>query len=67
MFGHVKLKSEGSFVDDELVVRSSRLGFKILQFSVRYFLRTRGVSTLSSFGAIWTILVEMFRLRSALH
>jgi|SaaInlStandDraft_1057018.scaffolds.fasta_scaffold63542_2 hypothetical protein len=67
MFDRFWLKSEGSFVDDGLVVRSSRLGFKMLQFSVRYFLRTRDVSTLSSFGAIWTILVEMFRLRSALH
>ncbi|MBB2922907.1 glycosyltransferase family 2 protein [Cellulomonas cellasea] len=60
------LVSEGSFIDAELVVRAQRSGFQVLQIGVDYFPRTRGVSTLSSFGVIRTMLGEMFRLRSEL-
>jgi glycosyltransferase involved in cell wall biosynthesis len=63
---HVTLKSEGSFIDAELVIRAQRSGFQILQIGVDYFPRTRGVSTLSSFGVIRTMVGEMVRLRSEL-
>ena len=63
---HVTLKSEGSFIDAELVIRAQRAGFQILQIGVDYFPRTRGVSTLSSFGVIRTMVGEMVRLRSEL-
>lgn len=63
IFDHVELRSEGSFIDAELVIRASRLGFEILQFGVDYFPRTRGASTLSRPGIIVTILREMFALR----
>ena len=66
LFDHVELRSEGSFIDAELVIRSTRLGFEMLQFGVDYFPRTRGVSTLSSPGIILTILREMRELRSDL-
>ena len=66
LFDHVELKSEGSFIDAELVIRSTRLGFEMLQFGVDYFPRTRGESTLSSPGVILTILREMWSLRSDL-
>jgi glycosyltransferase involved in cell wall biosynthesis len=66
LFDHVELRSEGSFIDAELVIRSTRLGFEMLQFGVDYFPRTRGESTLSSPGVIWTILREMRELRSDL-
>ncbi|MEL6890970.1 MAG: glycosyltransferase family 2 protein [Actinomycetota bacterium] len=66
LFDHVELKSEGSFIDAELVIRSTRLGFEMLQFGVDYFPRTRGVSTLSSPGVILTILREIWSLRSDL-
>ena len=59
MLDHVTLKSEGSFIDAELVIRAQRSGFQILQIGVDYFPRTRGVSTLSSFGVIRTMLGEM--------
>ena len=58
LFDHVELRSEGSFIDAELVIRSTRLGFEMLQFGVDYFPRTRGESTLSSPGVIWTILAR---------
>jgi glycosyltransferase involved in cell wall biosynthesis len=62
----VELVSEGSFIDVELLVRTRRSGFEIQQIGVDYFPRTRGVSTLSSFGVIRTMVGEMLRLRSAL-
>jgi glycosyltransferase involved in cell wall biosynthesis len=67
IFDHVKLTSEGSFIDAELVIRSTRLGYEMLQFGVDYFPRTRGVSTLSSPGVIVTIVREMWSLRSDLE
>ena len=66
IFDHVELTSEGSFIDAELVIRSTRLGYEMLQFGVDYFPRTRGVSTLSSPGVIATIVREMWSLRADL-
>ncbi len=66
VFDHVELKSEGSFIDAELVIRSTRLGYEMQQFGVDYFPRTRGVSTLSSPGVIATIMREMWSLRADL-
>ncbi len=66
VFDHVELRSEGSFIDAELVIRATRLGYEMLQFGVDYFPRTRGVSTLSSPAVITTILREMWQLRSDL-
>lgn len=60
IFEHVTLKSEGSFLDVELLVRAHRLGYRIVQFGVDYFPRTRGVSKLSSAPVILNILGEMF-------
>ena len=66
IFEHVELKSEGSFIDAELIIRSTRLGYEIMQMGVDYFPRTRGESTLSSPGVILTILREMWSLRNDL-
>ena len=63
----VELKSEGSFIDVELLARSKRLGFEIIQFGVDYFPRTRGISTLSSNSVILKIVREMLELRSELQ
>ena len=67
IFEHVELKSEGSFIDAELVIRATRLGYEIMQMGVDYFPRTRGESTLSSPGVIVTILREMWGLRKDLE
>lgn len=66
IFDHVELKSEGSFIDAELVIRATRMGYEIMQMGVDYFPRTRGESTLSSPGVIVTILKEMWSLRADL-
>ena len=64
---HVQLKSEGSFIDVELLARAQRLGFHIIQFGVDYFPRRRGVSTLSSPSVIVKILREMSQLSHELR
>ncbi|MFM8600574.1 MAG: glycosyltransferase family 2 protein [Actinomycetota bacterium] len=63
IFGDVVLKSEGSFIDAELVVRAQKHGYTVIQFGVDYFPRTRGVSTLSSPRVIIKILNEARTLR----
>lgn len=67
VFEHVTLKSEGSFIDAELIIRARKLGFHVIQFGVDYFPRTRGVSTLSSAAVIKRIVREMFQLRRELR
>lgn len=60
----VELKSEGSFIDAELLSKANRLGFRIIQFGTNYFHRSRGISTLSNWTTIIRILREMIRLYS---
>lgn len=67
IFDRIELKSEGSFIDAELIIRAQKSGYSIVQFGVDYFPRTRGVSTLSSPGVIVKILREMFQLRRELR
>jgi GT2 family glycosyltransferase len=64
---HIDLRSEGSFIDAELIIRARRSGFEVVQMGVDYFPRTRGVSTLSSPAVILTILREMWTLRRDLE
>ena len=66
IFDHVELQSEGSFIDAELIIRATRMGYEIMQMGVDYFPRTRGQSTLSSPGVILTILREMWSRRADL-
>lgn len=55
----IELKSEGSFIDAELVVKAIRRGFKVFQMGVDYFPRTRGISTLASPSVIAKMLREL--------
>lgn len=61
------LRSEGSFIDAELLVQARRKGCKIVQQGVEYFPRIRGESTLSSPGVILKILKEMIGFCFASH
>jgi glycosyltransferase involved in cell wall biosynthesis len=56
------LKSEGSFIDAEFLIRAQKSGAHIIQIGVDYFPRTRGTSTLSAPGVIFRILAEMLSL-----
>jgi glycosyltransferase involved in cell wall biosynthesis len=56
------LKSEGSLIDVEFLVRARKAGANIIQIGVDYFPRSRGVSTLSSPAVIGKILKELFAL-----
>ena len=58
----IELKSEGSFIDAEFLVRARKAGASIIQIGVDYFPRSRGLSTLASPGVIVNILVDMARL-----
>jgi glycosyltransferase involved in cell wall biosynthesis len=61
------LRSEGSFIDVEFLVRARNAGANIIQIGVDYFPRSRGISTLSSPAVIVGILREMVRLRRELR
>lgn len=63
----VELRSEGSFVDVELMAQAQRLGFNIIQFGVDYFPRTRGTSTLAEPTVIAGIIRDLFAQRARLR
>lgn len=58
----VELKSQGSFIDAELVTKAIHKGFRVFQMGVDYFPRTRGVSTLASPSVIAKMLRELYTL-----
>ncbi|MBS1152488.1 MAG: hypothetical protein H6Q89_4186 [Myxococcaceae bacterium] len=60
----IELKSEGSFIDAELVVKAIKKGFKVFQIGVDYFPRTRGISTLASPSVIAKMMRELVGLYS---
>ena len=57
-----ELKSEGSFIDAEFLLRARKAGASIIQIGVDYFPRSRGVSTLASPRVILRLLREMTAL-----
>jgi glycosyltransferase involved in cell wall biosynthesis len=63
----IALKSEGSFIDAEFLIRARNAGAHIIQIGIDYFPRSRGVSTLSSPSVIAKILGEMIALRGELR
>lgn len=58
----VELRSEGSLIDAELIVKAKKLGFVVQQIGIDYFPRVRGASTLSSPAVILKILRELAAL-----
>lgn len=58
----MKLKSEGSFIDAEMLIKADRMGLFLCQIGVDYFNRRHGQSTLSGWGIIGKILKEIATL-----
>jgi glycosyltransferase involved in cell wall biosynthesis len=58
----IELKSEGSLIDAELIVKAKNRGFAIQQMGLDYFPRIRGESHLSSPAVIVKILRELVQL-----
>jgi glycosyltransferase involved in cell wall biosynthesis len=59
----IELKSEGSLIDAELIVKAKNHGFTIQQIGLDYFPRVRGQSHLSSPSVIFKIIRELIALR----
>jgi hypothetical protein len=59
----IRLDSEGSFIDAELLIRAQRLGATIGEMGLDYYPRTAGVSTLASMSVVRTIIVEMLAFK----
>jgi len=58
----IDLKSEGSLIDAEILVKARNRGFVIQQIGLDYFPRVHGTSHLSSAGVVFKILREMMSL-----
>ena len=58
----IELKSEGSLIDAELIVKAKNRGFAIQQMGLDYFPRIRGTSHLSSPSVIFKIFRELWTL-----
>ena len=58
----IPLRSDGSFINAELLVRAHRMGFYICQIGADYFVRRAGQSTLASPRVILKIVQEMICL-----
>ena len=58
----IELRSEGSLIDAELVVKAKNHGFAIQQMGIDYFPRIRGTSNLASVGVILKIIKELIKL-----
>ena len=57
---NIVLESEGSFISAELLIRAKIKGFKIVQFPVFYYPRTKGRSRLGSIAVVAKIIKELF-------
>jgi len=60
VLAQIPLRSEGSFINAELLIRAERMGFYICQIGADYFVRKVGESTLASPFVIIKILQELF-------
>ena len=58
----IELKSEGSLIDAELIVKAKNRGFAIQQIGLDYFPRIHGTSHLSSPRVILKIFAELWKL-----
>ena len=57
----MRLQSEGSFIDAELLLEATRLGARLRETSIQYHTRTAGVSKAASPRVVLRIFSEMWR------
>lgn len=57
----MRLTSEGSFIDAELLIEGRKRGLRLIELPLTYYPRTRGLSTLSRPRVMIGILAEMIR------
>ena len=62
IFQRIELKSKGSFIDAELLIKARNNNLRIKEIPIKYTPRKGGTSTLSSPSVIIKILFEMVRL-----
>jgi len=62
VFDKVNLKSRGSFIDAELVIKGIKRGYKFSQMEIEYFPREKSESRASDFRVVLGILKEMMLL-----
>lgn len=55
----MRLHSEGSFIDAEMLLECRRLGYNIAELPMTYYPRQLGESTLSRPSVVWGIVIEM--------
>lgn len=61
LLDRMRLRSEGSFIDAELLLEARRLGARIQEVGLHYHTRSAGVSTAASSRVVVRILGEMWR------
>ena len=59
----MRLRSEGSFIDAELLLEATRLGARLREVGLQYHTRVAGVSTAASYRVVLRIFGEMWRYR----
>jgi hopanoid biosynthesis associated protein HpnK len=57
----MRLRSEGSFIDAELLLEAVRLGARIREVGIHYHSRAAGLSTAASYRVVLRIFREMWR------
>ncbi|MBI5836268.1 MAG: glycosyltransferase family 2 protein [Candidatus Eisenbacteria bacterium] len=59
----IELRSEGSFIDAEIILEALRHGFRVREVGMMFYQRTAGKSSLAGTGVILKILAEMWEYR----
>lgn len=62
----IDIKSPSCFIDAEMIIKSKKAGFRVVQFPVTHFLRTEGVPSGSKMSVIMDTVRDMLKYRLGL-